>query len=181
MRRLVRPRRLLPLAVAAPALALLAAGLLLRARGDDVPAVAGATPAAKRTLAPELAGTPLVPPPVRLRALRGKPVVINFWASWCLPCREEAPELARFDREMRARARLVGVNFQDAEGDALAFVREFHWRFPNVRDPRGKLAGRYGLVGLPTTFVVDARWRLARELTGAQTFAKLVRAVNEVE
>ena len=55
MRRLVRPRRLLPLAVAAPALALLAAGLLLRARSDDVPAVAGATPAAKRTLAPELA------------------------------------------------------------------------------------------------------------------------------
>ena len=166
--------------IAALALAALAAGLLLHARGDGVPAVAGATPAAKRKLAPELVGTPLVPPPVRLRALRGKPVVINFWASWCIPCRKEAPELARFDRDMRARARLVGVNFQDAKGDALAFVREFQWRFPSVRDPRGKLAGRYGLLGLPTTFVVDTRGRVARALTGAQTFAKLVRAVDEV-
>jgi cytochrome c biogenesis protein CcmG/thiol:disulfide interchange protein DsbE len=181
VRRFVRSRRLLALAIAALALAALAAGLLLRAPDDDVPAVAGATPAAKRELAPELAGTPLDPPPVRLRPLRGKPVVINFWASWCAPCRKEAPELARFDRDMRARARLVGVNFQDAKSDALAFVREFHWRFPNVRDPRGKLAGRYGLVGLPTTFVLDARGRIARQLTGAQTFAKLVRAVNEVK
>jgi cytochrome c biogenesis protein CcmG, thiol:disulfide interchange protein DsbE len=171
---------LVALALAALPLAALVAGLLLRAPGDGVPAVAGATPAAKRKLAPELAGTPLVPPPVRLRALRGKPVVINFWASWCVPCRKEAPELTRFDREMRTRARLVGVNFQDAKADALAFVREFGWRFPNVRDPRGTLAGRYGLLGLPTTFIVDARGRVARELTGAQTFAKLVRAVDEV-
>ena len=169
------------LAIAALALAALAAGLLLRAPGDDVPAVASATPAAERKLAPELAGTPLVPPPVRLGALRGKPVVINFWASWCVPCRKEAPELSRFDRDKRARAHLVGVNYEDAKGDALAFLREFQWRFPNVRDPRGELGGRYRLVGLPTTFVVDARGRIARELTGAQTFPKLVRAVNEVK
>jgi cytochrome c biogenesis protein CcmG/thiol:disulfide interchange protein DsbE len=121
-----------------------------------------------------------VPPPVRLAELRGAPVVINFWASWCVPCREEAPELARFDREMRGRARLVGVDFQDAKQDALAFVREFGWRFPNVRDPQGKLAARYGLAGLPTTYVVDGQGRIARVMTGAQTYATLRRAVEEV-
>jgi cytochrome c biogenesis protein CcmG/thiol:disulfide interchange protein DsbE len=141
----------------------------------------GAAPTAKRRPAPELEERWLVPPPVRLADLRGRPVVVNFWASWCIPCRKEAPELARFHRETRARAQLVGVDFQDAEKDALAFVREFGWRFPNVRDPQGKLASRYGVAGLPTTYVVDPQGRIARTMTGAQTFEKLVRAVEEAE
>jgi cytochrome c biogenesis protein CcmG/thiol:disulfide interchange protein DsbE len=145
-----------------------------------VPAAAVA-PAADRKQAPELDGDWIVPPPVRLAELRGRPVIVNFWASWCVPCRAEAPELARFDREMGERAHLVGVDFQDAKEDALAFIREFRWRFPNVRDPRGTLAGRYGLAGLPTTYVIDAQGRIARSLTGAQTFEKLMRAVREVE
>jgi cytochrome c biogenesis protein CcmG, thiol:disulfide interchange protein DsbE len=157
-----------------------AAGLLIAAPGAEVGA-SGATPPAKRPPAPELQGTWLVPPAVRLAELRGRPAVINFWASWCVPCRKEAPELARFDRETGGRAQLIGVNFQDAKGDALAFVREFGWHFPNVRDPQGKLASRYGLVGLPTTYVIDRRGRIAQALTGAQTYAKLRRAVQEVE
>jgi cytochrome c biogenesis protein CcmG/thiol:disulfide interchange protein DsbE len=116
-----------------------------------------------------------------LADLRGAPVVITFWASWCVPCREEAPELARFDREMRGRVQLVGVDFQDVKADALAFVREFGWRFPNVRDPQGKLAARYGLVGLPTTYVLDSRGRIARRVTGAPTYVKLRQAVEEFE
>jgi cytochrome c biogenesis protein CcmG/thiol:disulfide interchange protein DsbE len=158
----------------------LAAGLVIGS--PDAPVVAAeARPAAKRQPAPELAGRWLVPPPVRLADLRGEPVLVNFWASWCVPCQEEAPELARFDRELGARARLVGVDFRDSEGEARTFIRRFRWRFPNVADPRGRIAGRYGLVGLPTTFVIDARGRIARVLTGAQTYAKLVAAVEEVE
>jgi thiol-disulfide isomerase/thioredoxin len=154
------------------------AGLLLAAPGAEVGASESA-PAAERRPAPELEGTWLVPPPVRLADLRGTAVVINFWASWCVPCRKEAPELARFDRQMRGHARLVGVDFQDAKGDALAFVREFGWRFPNVRDPQGKLGSRYRLVGLPTTYVLDRQGRIARSMTGAQTYAKLRQAVEE--
>jgi cytochrome c biogenesis protein CcmG/thiol:disulfide interchange protein DsbE len=176
----LKRRRLALVAAIVLAAGAVAAGLLLAAPGAETGA-GESVPADKRRPAPELEGTWLVPPPVRLADLRGTPVVINFWASWCVPCREEAPELARFDREMRGRARLVGVDFQDAKEDALAFVREFGWRFPNVRDPQGKLAARYGLVGLPTTYVLDSRGRIARSLTGAQTYAKLRQAVEELE
>jgi cytochrome c biogenesis protein CcmG/thiol:disulfide interchange protein DsbE len=171
-------RRQLALAAAiALAASAVAAGLLLAAPGAEVGA--SGSPPAERRLAPELKGHWLVPPRVRLADLRGTPVVINFWASWCVPCRKEAPELARFDRQLRGRAQLVGVDFQDARQDALAFVREFGWRFPNVRDPQGKLAARYGLAGLPTTYVIDRQGRIARSLTGAQTYEKLRQAVEE--
>jgi cytochrome c biogenesis protein CcmG, thiol:disulfide interchange protein DsbE len=177
--------RLLPWKLAIGATVVLASsalvmGLLLSTGDGTVPAAAEA-PAADREQAPELEGDWIVPPPMRLAELRGTPVVINFWASWCVPCRAEAPELARFAREMGTRAHLVGVDFQDAKADALAFIREFQWRFPNVRDPRGKLAGRYKLAGLPTTYVIDTRGRIARSMTGAQTFETLVRAVGKVE
>jgi cytochrome c biogenesis protein CcmG/thiol:disulfide interchange protein DsbE len=173
-------RRIALVAAVALASGMVAAGLLLAAPGAEVDA-SGAVPAAKRRPAPELEGKWLVPPPIRLAELRGKPVLVNFWASWCIPCRKEAPELARFDNDLRGRARLVGVDFQDTEKEALAFVREFGWRFPNARDPQGKLASRYGLVGLPTTYVLDPRGRIARTMTGAQTYEKLQRAVEEVE
>lgn len=180
MRTWVSPRKLVLGTVVGLVSIALVTGLLV-STGDDNPQAAAVTPAAERKPAPELEGDWIVPPPVRLAELRGKPVVINFWASWCVPCREEAPELARFDREMGARARVVGVDFQDAKADALAFIREFRWRFPNVRDPQGKLAGRYGLAGLPTTYVIDPQGRIARSMSGGQTFEKLVRAVEGVE
>jgi cytochrome c biogenesis protein CcmG/thiol:disulfide interchange protein DsbE len=175
------PVRLVVVAALAPALVALGAGLLVSR--DDTETAAGDTaiPAEKRRTAPQLEGEVLVPPPIRLAQLRRKPVVVNFWASWCVPCRKEAPELARFANEMKPRAQLVGVNFQDAKRDALAFVREFRWRFPNVRDPQGRLALRYRLIGLPTTYVIDREGRIARALAGEQRFDSLRRAVEEVE
>jgi cytochrome c biogenesis protein CcmG/thiol:disulfide interchange protein DsbE len=181
MRSWRRPRTLALGGTVALAAGVLAAGLLVGSPGGDGSGLAEATPRENRKAAPELEGEWLVGPPVRLAELRGTPVLINVWASWCVPCREEAPDLARFDRELRGRARLVGIDFQDAKADALAFIREFGWRFPNVADPQGRLAADYGLVGLPTTFVVDGEGRIARALTGAQTYDALVRAVEEVE
>jgi cytochrome c biogenesis protein CcmG/thiol:disulfide interchange protein DsbE len=174
-----RPGRFVALAALALALVAVGAGLLVSREDTETAAGGSAIPAEKRRKAPELEGEVLVPPPIRLAELRGKPVVVNFWASWCVPCRKEAPELARFDRELRGRAQLVGVDFQDTKRDALAFVREFRWRFPNVRDPQGKLAAQYGLVGLPTTYVLDPQGRLARTMTGAQTYERLRQAVEE--
>ena len=157
--------------------AALAVGLLRSGSNTGVDPTGRIVPA-RRSPAPELVGGVLVPPAVSLAALRGAPVVVTFWASWCDPCRREAPDLARFARERPGGAHLVGVNYQDRKSDALAFVREFDWRFSNVRDPTGKLGDRYGIPGLPTTYVIDTRGRIAARLTGAQTVADLRRAVE---
>ncbi len=178
-RRSLSRRRAITALVALAGAVALAAGLLFS--GSDEQRGGAAIATAERKRAPELVGEWLVPPPLRLADLRGRPVLVNFWASWCIPCRKEAPELARFDRELAARAPLVGVAFQDAEGDARDFIREFRWRFPNVADPRGKLGARYGLVGLPMTFVLDPQGRIARVLSGAQTYDNLVAAVAQLE
>jgi len=181
MRARLRSGRFLAVAALLAAAGVIAAGLVLAAPGRDEPPGREPTPASERRQAPELEGVVLVPPLVRLVDLRGRPVLVNFWASWCLPCREEAPHLARFARDMDERAQLVGVDFQDAKTDALAFVRKFGWTFPNIRDPSGELAGRYGLVGLPTTYVLDSEGRIAQSLTGPQTYESLVEVVEEVE
>jgi cytochrome c biogenesis protein CcmG/thiol:disulfide interchange protein DsbE len=94
--------------------------------------------------------------------LRGSPIVLNVWASWCIPCREEAPVLERAWRKYRSRGvRFVGVIVQDSEADAKAFVREFGITFPSVRDTNLELWGDLGVRGVPETFFLDHRWRLS--------------------
>jgi cytochrome c biogenesis protein CcmG, thiol:disulfide interchange protein DsbE len=128
--------------------------------------------------APALPAEVLVPPHVTLASLSGRPALVNFWASWCHPCRREAPELQRLAALPPLGARLVGVDFTDDRAAARAFIREQGWRYPNLRDPDGTVGRRYGVEGLPTTFVIDRRGRIAETLRGPQTAATLERAVN---
>ena len=95
----------------------------------------------------------------------GQPVVINFWASWCPPCRREAPALERAWRSYGDRGVLfVGVEIQDTEQDGKTYLEEFDITYPNGLDRDGKITVEYGVIGLPVTFfvnrdgVVERRW-----------------------
>jgi cytochrome c biogenesis protein CcmG, thiol:disulfide interchange protein DsbE len=100
-------------------------------------------------------------------AFRGKVVVVNFWASWCAPCNEEAPLLQRTWARDRQRGLIVlGVDANDAAGDARRFARRHRLTYPLVRDARGSTLGHWGVYGLPFTFVVDRSGRIAGKIAG---------------
>jgi cytochrome c biogenesis protein CcmG, thiol:disulfide interchange protein DsbE len=128
--------------------------------------------------APPLPSRVLVPPKVTLASLRGRPAAINFWASWCSPCRKEAPELKRLEYELRGRARLVGVDWTDGTGAARSFVQEYGLTYPNLADTDGVTGRKYGLNGLPMTFILDSRGRITNVLRGPQTAGDLLRALH---
>jgi cytochrome c biogenesis protein CcmG, thiol:disulfide interchange protein DsbE len=114
-----------------------------------------------RTLRPALADGRLA-----LSELRGHPVVINFWASWCIPCREEAPILGASARAHAGEVAFLGIDVQDLRADALGFLREFAVPFVSVRDRSNKAIDDYGLTGVPETYYVDRRGRVAAHWPG---------------
>jgi cytochrome c biogenesis protein CcmG, thiol:disulfide interchange protein DsbE len=127
--------------------------------------------------APPLPSAVLQPPRTTLASLRGKPALINFWASWCEPCREEAPELERLHRSLGGSAGMVGVDYTDRADAARAFVERYGWSFPVLSDPDGVYGARFGFSGLPTTVVLDPEGRVAETLRGPQSLADFRRAL----
>jgi cytochrome c biogenesis protein CcmG, thiol:disulfide interchange protein DsbE len=98
---------------------------------------------------------------LQLASLRGKAVVLNFWASWCVPCKQEAPDLQSAYRQWRGQdVVFVGIDGQDFSGDARRFMKKFGVTYPVVRDGPGNVVGKYGVTGFPETFFVDRKGRI---------------------
>ena len=163
-------RWLVPLA-AVPVLGLLAYGFTLNPR--DVPSPLVGRPAAPFALTSYDGGK------VQLSELRGKVVVVNFWASWCVPaCYDEAPTLERGWRAYRDRGVVVlGVAIQDKDEAARKFINDFRLSFANAADPGGKVSVDYGVYGVPETFFIDREGRIRAKHVGAlsdQAFAATI-------
>lgn len=117
---------------------------------------------------------------VRLSALRGKPTVVNLWASWCGPCREELPIIQRFHEQAGKKVRVIGIDFQDPSPEgALRLADASGVTYPLLADPDGRVRADLGVVGLPQTVFVDPSGRIKaterREITSYDELAGLVR------
>ncbi len=114
---------------------------------------------------------------VSLTGLRGKVVMVDFWSSWCPPCRQEAPALAQVFREYEDKnIEFIGVIIWDNRRDAARYVKEFKLPYPNVLDETGEIAIDYGVVGIPEKFFIDANGNLVRKFAGPME-PKALRAI----
>jgi cytochrome c biogenesis protein CcmG/thiol:disulfide interchange protein DsbE len=103
---------------------------------------------------------------VRLEELRGHPVVLNFWASWCVPCGKEAPALAASAKAHAGEVAFLGIDIQDFVADAHRFLRRHDVPYVSVRDKGNRLYSAYGLTGIPETYYLDARGRVVAHSLG---------------
>jgi cytochrome c biogenesis protein CcmG, thiol:disulfide interchange protein DsbE len=110
---------------------------------------------------------------VALAAYTGRPVIVNFFASWCVPCRQETPLLARFYRAEHGRVTILGVDTNDATAAALRFARASGVTYPVGFDPASATATAYGVIAIPQTFFLNARHQVVRRVFGAVTMKDL--------
>jgi cytochrome c biogenesis protein CcmG/thiol:disulfide interchange protein DsbE len=134
-------------------------------------------------LAPATGGTTLDGEPVSIDDFRGRWVVVNFFASWCTPCKVEHPELAAFDAEHRAEgdAALLGVTFDNKAEDARAFFEERGGGWPVIDDPENSIAVAYGVAQVPETFVVAPDGTVVHRFAGSVTKAALDEVIGAAE
>ncbi|WP_283139178.1 TlpA family protein disulfide reductase [Rhizohabitans arisaemae] len=139
----------------------------------------------ERKPAPAVEGTTLADKPFKLSDLRGKVVVMNFWASWCAPCRSEAPALKQVYDETKARGvEFVGVDFKDQKESAKAFERTYKIEYPSLFDQPGRVALAFqGLVSpnaIPSTLIIDRQGKIAVRITGEAAYSRLKAVVDEL-
>ncbi|CAM4398433.1 TlpA family protein disulfide reductase [Paenibacillus alkaliterrae] len=114
-----------------------------------------------------------------LASLKGKPVLINFWASWCGPCRKEAPELVRLYDKYKSEIEIYAVNLtsDDSLKGAIAFSKRYQFSFPVLLDEQGEVSKLYKVRSIPTTYFIDGSGKIMNVVTGAvspETLEKLI-------
>jgi cytochrome c biogenesis protein CcmG, thiol:disulfide interchange protein DsbE len=139
--------------------------------GDARPAPGGLPSMALRCLGPG---------PVDPAALRGRPTVVNLWATWCLPCQREMPALQRVHERLGDQVRFVGVDTRDDDAGAVAFLRAVGVTYSQAVDPDGDLLRRLRIPGLPVTVLLDREGRVAYRKVGPITESGLTAQIRAV-
>jgi peroxiredoxin len=192
----VRARPAIAAAIAVLGLSGMVAGCDGGAIGADVPQSSGANfvghayesafyKAGQRPEAPAVSGTTVTGAHLSLSSYRGDTVVLNFWGSWCAPCRAEAPALATLARQLQAKhVQFVGVDIRDEPDSAKAFMQTFNVGYPSLSDPNDQIALAFHSTvppaAIPTTLVIDRDGRIAARIFGAASYEELKTVVDEV-
>lgn len=167
-----RPMRLLPLLLPAILVALAACSTGTASSGPAVSEVSGPMP--------ELSGATLQGGTLSPGAYAGRVVVVNFWATWCGPCRREQPALSEVQAAQGSDgAVFVGVDFRDDAAAARAYLDSFEVTYPSLADGSGDLAYRFGVPYLPSTVIVDAAGEMRSRVVGAIDVRTLESLISE--
>jgi thiol-disulfide isomerase/thioredoxin len=139
----------------------------------------------QRPVAPAVSGTTVTGQRLNLDTYKGKTVVLNFWGSWCDPCRAEAPALGQLARQLQPDGvRFVGVDIRDEPDAALAFMQNFNVSYPSLNDPNDQIALEFQSTvppaAIPTTLIIDRSGRIAARIVGASSYRELKDLVAEV-
>jgi cytochrome c biogenesis protein CcmG/thiol:disulfide interchange protein DsbE len=165
--RVVRRHRVISSVIAVLAAAVVAVSLATTGSGRTAP------PADQPAAAFSLTALGQSGQKVALSQYAGRPVIVNFWASWCEPCQKETPLLARWYKQQDGRVALLGLDENDSAANALAFARAKGVSYPLGFDPNTIVASAYHVGALPQTFFLDARHRIVDHVAGALTQAEL--------
>ncbi len=164
------------LAVVAGLVAVLASGFQHDPRSISSPLLGKAAPDfTLQTLEPDASGTSAS---VKLSALRGTPVVINFWATWCIPCQQEHSTLLAVSREFDGVAKFYGVVYQDKPEAIDAWLNARGRAYPTLIDVGSQAAIAFGVYGVPETFVIDKKGVIREKFTGGVTFEGVASLLN---
>jgi thiol-disulfide isomerase/thioredoxin len=194
-----RPPALIRSALGAATVALVAAGLAGCAGGDigaNTPGSSGQSfvghsyestfyQVGHRPAAPAVAGATIGGQKLSLASYRGDTIVLNFWGSWCPPCRAEAPALGQLARNLASKhVRFVGIDIRDQPDSAEAFMQTFNVGYPSLSDPGDEIALEFHSTvppaAIPTTLIIDRSGRIAARIFGASSYSELQALISKV-
>jgi thiol-disulfide isomerase/thioredoxin len=174
----VKRRTLVIGGLAVAVAAIVGFGALHQSKPDET---AGLTPGFRTYTPPKLAGSTLAGARLTLADLRGKPTFLNFWQSYCGPCQTEAPQLTSFSKTLHGQANLIGVDVQDSRHAALSFVHKYDWGYPQLPVSDIELVERFGVIGFPTTLILNGKGQVIDKITGQTTARALALKLAAVD
>lgn len=174
--------RRVPVVIAALGL-LVAACTAAPAPTPSIPAVAAVNAADAALLPTDVAALPDMDPAgfeALLAQVKGTPMLVNVWASWCVPCRAEAPQLARASARYGSRIQFLGIDVLDNRSDARAFAEEYGWTYPSVFDATHAIPTSLGHTGQPVTLFYAADGTLLHAVDGQISAAALEQGIQDL-